>query len=53
MLKLVPIKMDEKEYRLFKEARAYAIMEGKRIGTWVSEAIKDKLEKVEEEKENA
>lgn len=50
MLKLVPIKMDEKEHQLFKEARAQIIIEGKqeRVGTWIAEAIKAKLEKVPE-----
>lgn len=43
MLKIVPIKMDEEEVKAFKEARAQAIVEQKRIGTWLSEAIEFKL----------
>lgn len=44
-MKIIPIKMDEKEIQAFKEARSQAVIEGKRIGTWLSEAIKDKLKK--------
>lgn len=48
-MKIVPIKMNDKEYQLFKEARAQAIIEEKRIGTWLAKAILEKLEKQPQE----
>lgn len=44
-MKIVPIKMNDLEQQAFKEARARAVIEGKRVGTWLAEAIKEKLEK--------
>ena len=42
-MKQITIKMNEKEIQAFKEARAYAIMAGQRIGTFVAEAIEAKI----------
>ena len=38
-MKIVPIKMDEVEVQVFKEARARSVIDGKRVGTWLAEAI--------------
>ena len=44
-MKIVPIKMNEKEQQAFKAARARAVIDGKRVGTWLAEAIEFYLEK--------
>lgn len=42
-MKQITIKMNEKEIQTFKEARVQAIIEGKRVGTFVAEAIEEKI----------
>ena len=50
-MKQITIKMNEKEAQLYKEAKARAAIESaalpedKRVGTWIGEAIKAKLDK--------
>jgi len=45
----VHIKLDDKGFQTFKEARAQAIIEEKDIGEWLVEAILDALEKQPQE----
>ena len=42
-LKIVPVKMDDKEKVIYRKGVVQAFIEGKRIGTWLAEVIEHYL----------